>query len=184
VKAFHQPGHILGSKQFCFLKWVLLLFSTLTFAAEPVLECRGGKANSPDIRFELTLTDLSDNSVVVIDTATKEMCSCKFRYDTFFDQSKGMVPGYIVVMDYQSCDDHCPQHLKGQMAAHIDVRHKLTRAESYATPFVGGVISNCDKFSIDVPTLRKFEALSIDNMDMPPEFKQKLKYLKGIEDGN
>ena len=70
-------------------------------AAGPALECRGVKSDDPAVRYELTVTALDGNSVVVTDDSTKEKCSCEFRHDGFFDQSKGMSPGYTVNLAYQ-----------------------------------------------------------------------------------
>ena len=172
------------TRQFYISSLAILLFPTFAYAAEPALalECRGVKSNSPDIQYELTLTALNENSVVVIDTSTKETCNCKFRQSDFFDQSQGMVPGYIISMDFQSCDEKCPQSLKRQIKAHIRVTHRLIRKETYSTPFVGDQISNCDRFSINVPMLRRIEAQSIDSMTESPEFRAKLKALKGVGD--
>ena len=179
---FFQPGNIVPAKPFRILSLAMLLFPSVAYAAEPALFCRGVKSDNPAIRYELTLNALNDNTVVVIDAATNESCSCKFRHDSFFDQSRGMVPGYIVSMAYQSCDDQCPQSLKKQIKANIRVTHRLLRKETYATPFTGDNISNCDGFGMDVPMLRSIEIQRIDAMNQSPEFKAQLKSLKGIGD--
>lgn len=182
MKAIIKPGNIVTDKKFCILSLTILLFSTFTYADEPALLCEGFKSNNPHIQYELSVTALNGNSVVVTDTATKKQCSCKFRQSSFFDQSRGMVPGYKITMDYQSCDDKCPQSMKRQISAHIGVTHRLMGNESYSTPFVGNQISNCDRFSVDVPMLRRIEAQRIDSMNQSPEFKRMLKAMKGVGD--
>ena len=106
----------------------------------------------------MTLSARNGNSVVVIDTSTSEKCSCKFKLSNFFDQSNGMVPGYVIFLAYQSCDYKCPQGLKKQIKANIKVDHRTIRAMSYATPFVGDEISNCDVFSMDLAMLKRIGA--------------------------
>lgn len=182
MKAIIKSGNIVPDKKFCILSLAILLFSTFTYADEPALLCEGFKSNNPHIQYELSVTALNGNSVFVTDTATKKQCSCKFRQSDFSDQSKGMVPGYKITMDYQSCDDKCPQSMKRQISAHIEVTQRLIRNESYSTPFVGRQISNCDRFSVDVPMLRRIEAQRIDSMNVSPQVKRMLKDLKGIGD--
>ena len=171
------------NKLFARLSLTILCFSTSIDAGEPALECRGVKANSQKIQYELIVTALNENSVVVIDTATKETCRCKFRLDNYFDQSKGMAPGYSISLAYQSCDDKCATSLKKQLKTYIDVTHRLLRKQTYSTPFVGDEMSNCDGFSIDLPALRKIAAQNIDALDLSPEAKARLKSMKGVGDG-
>lgn len=168
------------------MKRSLLLFlwlPALAFAdAPPALECSGsGAANHNHLVFALTLTGLEGNSVVVEDVARKETCSCKFRHANFFDQSRGQVRSYSVRLKYQSCEASCTRNLKRQMSASIDVEHRLLGKRSYATPFVGDVVANCDRFSMDLPALQRIEIERIDAMDGTPEFKRRLKDLKGLD---
>lgn len=159
----------------------IVLFAAPTHAAGPALECHGVKPDNPAISYELTITALDANSVVIQDASRNESCACKFKHSGYFDQSKGMVPRYIVIMAYQSCDVACPQRLKRLTKASIDVTHRLGR-QTHSTPFVGDEISNCDRFSIDVPRLRKIEGQRIDGMDLSDNAKRTLKDLKGIDD--
>ena len=182
MNGIFQTGNMVPGKLFCILCSAILLFSSVAYAAEPALFCQGVKSDNPAIQYELTMNALNGNTVVVIDAATKESCSCKFRHDSFFDQSRGMVPGFIVSMTYQSCDDQCPWRLKKQIKANISVTHRLHRGQTYSTPFTGDMISNCDGFSIDVPMLRSIEAQRIDALNQSPEFKAQLKSLKGVGD--
>jgi hypothetical protein len=158
-----------------------LLLPALAFAeAPPALECRG---SAPDLNltYALTLTGLEGNSVVVEDVLRKETCNCNFRHDNFFDQSKGKIQRLVVRLKHQSCEASCTRDLKKRMNASIDVEHR-PRGRSYATPFVGDVIANCDRFSMDLPALRRIEIERIDAMDQTPEFKRRLKDLKGLDE--
>ena len=159
-----------------------LLFSASAVAAGPALECRGVESGNRDLQYDLTVTALDGNAVVVVDTAAKEACSCKFRLSNYFDQSKGMVPGYSIHLAYQSCSATCPLKLKRKMNAHIRVNHKLMGKESYSTPFVGDEIAKCDRFAFYVPALRIIAGQAIDRMNMSEDAKRRLKALKGIGD--
>jgi hypothetical protein len=161
---------------------LILLFLTPAHAAGPALECQGVKSDNAHVRYELTVTALDANSVLVVDTAANEKCSCKFAQSDYFDQSRGMVPGYKIGLRYQSCESACPQSLKRQIKANIGVTYRLMSKEAYSTPFVGDEISNCDRFGMDLPALRKIAGQAIDRMDLPEDSRKRLKYLKGIED--
>ena len=159
----------------------MLFLPALAFAEAPALECHGaGGGADSNLRFAVTLTSLAGNSVVVDDPVSKQSCSCKFRHDNFFDRSDGKIRDLIVRLRYQSCDAGCSAELKKRMNASIDVNHLLRGGRSYATPFVGNGIANCDRFSFDLPALRRIEIERIDAMDETPEFKRRLKGLKGL----
>lgn len=163
----------------------MLLLPALAYAEAPALECHGaGGGTDRDLRFAVTLTGLVDNSVVVDDLAGKQSCSCKFRHDGFFDRSGGKIQDLLVSLRYQSCDAGCSADLRKRMNVSIDVSHLLRGGRSKATPFVGKVGANCDRFSFDLPALRRIESERIDAMDGTPEFKRRLKDLKGLLDAD
>ena len=162
----------------------LLLLSTLAFADAPIaLECSGaGGAGNRDLVYMLRLTGLEGNSVVVEDVASKETCSCKFRHGNFFDEDRGPIRIYTVRLKVQSCNASCSRNLKKQLNASIDVSHQLNFGvkRSHATPFVGDEMATCDRFSMDLSAIQRIESDRIDAMDETPEFKRRLKDLKGL----
>jgi hypothetical protein len=180
----------------CYLLLALWL-PALAFAdAPPVLECHGsGSAKGHNLRFAVTIAGLEGNRVVADDIENGESCSCKFRHNNLFDQSpKSMLPRglhrYVTVhLKYQSCDAGCSRAMKKRIKANISVRHQLNwkgpdarSLRSYATPFAGGQSTNCDLFTMDLRALRQIEIERIDAMDETPEFKERLKGLKGLLD--
>lgn len=162
----------------------IILLSVFTHAAEPALKCSGFKANNSDIHYDLMVTALNQNSVIVTNGITKEKCECKFRMSNFTDGSKGVAPHQSVGMAFQSCDNKCSASLKKQLSANIEVTYKQATGESFATPFVGRQISKCEKFSINVYDLRKIESDRISRLDVSPEVKQRLKDIKGLGASN
>lgn len=159
----------------------ILLFSVFSYAGESALQCAGIKSNNRDIRYDINLTGLKQNNVIVTNSATKEQCTCKYRFTDYFDQSQGVAPQHSITMVYQSCDNKCSKSLKRQISAHINVKYSPRTGESYSTPFVRGEISKCEKFNIDLHAIRRIAAEEIANMDMSPEFKQRLKSIKGLD---
>lgn len=158
----------------------LILFSVFASAAETALKCSGVKANNSAVKYDLNVTALNQNSVIVSNSDTKEKCECKFRVTNFTDNSKGVAPYQGLKMAYQSCDNKCSASLKKQISANIEVNVKPSKGESFATPFVGRQISKCEKFSINVYELRKIESDRISRLDVSPEIKQRIKDIKGL----
>lgn len=136
------------------------MFASAGSLAQTVLECHGSKSSDTNVQVVLTLLETGAAKVVVTDNGLKQACGCQFGYDGYFDQSAGVVPGYVVDMKHRTCEASCPQRFKQMLASRIRVQHRPLREESYVSAFVDGEIAPCAKFSIDVPALRRLDKLS------------------------